>query len=391
MRERRAVKAALRSSGRLLLAILLTGATHHGAPLGFVNLPQLLATHPLRPVLASYDRGIAALRGTQTLPGLVDPAAQAADGAAALQRDAAAAQSLVQQIASRSTSRGSMQEGEALASVLAARNGADRAVGSFQNDLVRGTDANLSAYERSIAQRSDRAYAARAQQLRERELALAFRLARENAGKRLTLRLKVDELHLAPATRAQLEGELSALNDREADALAVMRRNNAVTLANYWNQLQHDAELAIAAMTAQVRSKAGANLALRRQVLASETNTAGMLPNLPAQLTAFSASYRVETDATEIVTGLQNASRDLSRSFREFGQTARSSQQETEAQIRTLEANRKALYQSMVAQISRAAQRVAQERHLDGVDISGSPPAGSVDLTSAVRAELAGF
>jgi Skp family chaperone for outer membrane proteins len=115
------------------------------------------------------------------------------------------------------------------------------------------------------------------------------------------------------------------------------------------------------------------------------------LPNLPAQLTAFSASYRVETDATEIVTGLQNASRDLSRSFREFGQTARSSQQETEAQIRTLEANRKALYQSMVAQISRAAQRVAQERHLDGVDISGSPPAGSVDLTSAVRADLAGF
>jgi hypothetical protein len=385
------MKTAPRFSGRLLLAIFLTGATHHGAPLGFVNLQQLLATHPLRPVLASYDRGIAALRSTQTLPGLVDPGAQAADGAAALQRDAAAAQSRVQQIASRSTAQGRVQEGEALAAVLAARNGADSAMGAYQNDLVRGTDANLTAYERSIAERSERAYAARAQQLRERELALAFRFARENAGKRLTLRLKLDELHLSPATRTQLEGELSALNDREADALAVMRRNNAATLANYWSQLQRDAELAIAAMTAQLRSKAGANLALRRRVLENETNAAGMLPNLPAQLATFSASYRVETDATEIVDGLQNASRDLSRGFRQFGQTARSSQQETAAQIKTLEANRKALYQSMVAQITRAAQRLARERHLDGLELSNSPPTGSVDLTAAVRAELAGF
>lgn len=383
--------AALRFLPRLALAIFLTGATHHGALIGFADLPRLLAAHPLQAVLAGYDRGIAALRSTETVPGLVDPAAQAQSGAAALQRDTAAARSHVAQIAARDAGQNRAREGAALAAVLASRNAADSAMTAYRGELVRATNANLAEYERSIEQRTERALAAREQQLRERELMLAFNLARRNGDERALLRLKLEELHLDPATQAQLEAKLSAMNDRESDALAVMRRNDAGVLERYRQQMQRDGEIATAQMAAQLRSKADANFALRRRVLQAEASTAEMLPNLPVRVASFSASYRSETDAAAILDELQNASRDLSQRFGRFGETARRSHNETAAQIQALEAKRSSLYHSMVAQIVREAQRLARERGLGGVNVSGSRPNGSVDLTAAVRAELARF
>lgn len=383
--------AALRFLPRLTLAIFLTGTTHYGAPIGFADLPRLLAAHPLQAVLAGYDRGIAALRSTQTVPGLLDPAAQAQRGAAALQRDAAAAQSRVQQIASRNAGQNRLREREALAAVLAARNAADREMMAYREELVRGTNANLAAYERSLEQRTQRALAAREQQLRESELMLAFTLARQNAGERALLRLKLEELHLDPATQTQLEAELSAMNARESDALAVMRRNDAGILERYRQQLQRDGEAANAQMAAQLRAKAEANLVLRRRVLQAEASMAAMLPNLPLQIASFSASYRSETDAAAILGGLRSASRDLSQLFGQFAEAAQRSQRETAAQIQALEAKRSSVYYSMIAQIEREAQRLARERRLGGVDVSGSRPKDSVDLTAAVRADLARF
>ena len=362
-----------------------------GAPAGFVDLSKALAAHPLQAVLAGYDRGIAALRSTRSLPGLAEPTARAQNQAAALQRDANVARSRVAQIAARDAGQGQAREREALAAVLASHNAADTEMAAYRNELARGTAANLAAYEESIAARNERALAARRQQLLEQELTLAFNLARQHGGQRFILTLKLRELHLDTERRERLEGELSALDRSEANAVAMMRRTNTAILERYREDLQRDGADANARMAAQLRSTASANLALRLQVLQAEARTAAMLPNFPMALASFAASFRSQNDAVAIVDGLRNASRELSQRFTQLGDAAGRSQRETEAQIATLKANRDSLYRSMIAQIERDAQRLARERGLAGVVVSGTRPNGSVDLTRSIEADLARF
>jgi hypothetical protein len=385
------MRRATRSLLTLALAVALVGATPHAAPAGFVDLSKALAAHPLQAVLAGYDRGIAALRSTRSLPGLAEPAARAQNEAAALQRDANLARSRVAEIAARDAGQDQAREREALASVLASHNAADTEMAAYRNELARGTAANLAAYEESIAQRNERALAARQQQLREQELTLAFKLARQHGGQRFILTLKLRELHLDKERRERLEAELSALNRSESNAVAMMRRTNTAILEGYRADLQRDAAGANARMAAQLRSTAAANLTLRLQVLQAEARTAAMLPNLPMALTSFAASYRSQSDAAVIVNGLRTSSQKLSQHFTQLGEAARRSQRETEAQIGTLKANRDSLYRSMIAQIKRDAERLARERGLTGVVVAGTRPNDSVDLTAAVESELARF
>ena len=385
------MRCAARSLLTLALAVALVGATLQAAPAGFVDLSKALAAHPLQAVLAGYDRGIAALRSTRTLPGLAEPTARAQNEAAALQRDANVARSRVAQIAARDAGQGQAREREALAAVLASHNAADTEMAAYRNELARGTAANLAAYEDSTVARNERALAARRQQLLEQELTLAFNLARQHGGQRFILTLKLRELHLDSERRERLEGELSALERSEANAVAMMHRTNTAILERYREDLQRDGADANARMAAQLRSTAAANLTLRLQVLQAEARTAAMLPNFPMALASFAASYRSQDDAVAIVDGLRNASRELSQRFTQLGDAAGRSQRETEAQIATLKANRDSLYRSMIAQIERDAQRLARERGLAGVVVSGTRPNGSVDLTRSIEADLARF
>jgi hypothetical protein len=385
------MRSAPRSLLTLALAVALVGATPHVAPVGFVDLSKALAAHPLQAVLAGYDRGIAALRSTRSLPGLAEPAARAQNEAAALQRDANVARARVAQIAALDAGQGQAREREALAAVLASHNVADTEMAAYRNELNRGTAANLAAYEQSIAQRNERALAARRQQLLEQELTLAFNLARQHGAQRFILTLRLRELHLDTERRELLEGELSALDRSEANAVAMMRRTNTAILERYREDLQRDGADANARMAAHLRSTAAANLTLRLQVLQAEARTAAMLPNFPMALASFAASYRSRSDAAAIVDGLRGASGELSQHFTQLADAARRSQRETEAQIATLKANRDSLYRSMIAQIERDAQRLARDRRLAGVVVSGTRPNGSVDLTPTVEADLTRF
>ena len=385
------MRCAARSLLTLALAVALVGATPQAAPTGFVDLSKALAAHPLQAVLAGYDRGIAALRSTRSLPGLAEPTARAQNEAAALQRDANVARSRVAQIAARDAGQGEAREREALAAVLASHNAADTDMAAYRSELARGTVANLAAYEESIAQRNERALAARRQQLLEQELTLAFNLARQHGGQRFIITLKLRELHLDTERRERLEGELSALDRSEANAVAMMHRTNTAILERYREDLQRDGADANARMAAQLRSTAAANLTLRLQVLQAEARAAAMLPNFPMALASFAASYRSQNDAVAIVDGLRNASHELSQRFTQLGDAAGRSQRETETQIATLKANRDSLYRSMIAQIERDAQRLARERGLAGVVVSGTRPNGSVDLTRSIEADLARF
>jgi hypothetical protein len=378
-----------RSWSALLCAFCLTGVVRSNPATGFADLPRLVTSHPLHGVLAGYDREIAALRATQSVPGLVDAGARTERAIAALRGDAAAAQLRARNVASAHAGVDRAQENAALAEIIAWRDGAEGGTTLYDAELDRETDASLTAFERATAQRNERAYAARQQELHERELGLAYALARRDAAQHLSLRLKLGELHPLPATRRTLEAELSALDARESTTIDAARRNDGAILTSYSSELQRAEARANARMAAQLRAKARANLNIRRSVSQAESNARGVLPSFAQRLALFRSSYRLAADAGSLVDGFRTASADVANRFETLAATDRESRRATAVQIQRLEDDRAALYRSIVAQIVRTANRLGQERHLKSVRVGGASLQGSVDLTAAVRDELA--
>jgi hypothetical protein len=371
--------------------VLLTGGAPGNASSGFADLAQLIAGHPLHGVLAAYDREIVALRSTQTVTGLDDPAGRAQSVAASLRNRSDAARSRAQAIAARDTPADLVQENEALSTIVALRGASERAALGYRDELNREVAASLTAFERATAQRTARALRARRQELRENELMLAYDMARRDAPQRLLLRLKLRELHLDAATRKAFESQLVGLNGREADALAVARRWDAAVLGNYGRRLQLEAATANARMAAQLRAKGGANDAIRLRALQAESNAAAAVPDVPSKLALFRSSYRSAADAQAIAQGFGAAGVDLSRRIGELSDADERSRAAMSTQIQRLTVDRRNLYRSIVAQIERIANRLARARRLTKVTVGNSRPKGSIDLTAAIRAALTPF
>jgi hypothetical protein len=372
-----------------ILAALLTIAANRPAEVGFVDVRQIVASHPLHSVLLAYDREIAALQSTRRVADLRDPAGSVARATVAVQRDANGAGRQIARIA-QGSQRDGAHERDAVAAAMASERTGDRGVGNYRATLARATTANLREYASSITQRTDRALLARQQQLREKELTLAFDLARRDAAKRLSLQLKLQHLHLDRARRARLHAELVALNANESKQVAAMRRADAAELDAYRRALQRQAGTADAQMVAHLRTTADANLGVRMQVLRAQSRAA-LPPDVGRRLSSFASTYRFTDDASAIQSKLRDAQADLRQSFGRIIDADRLSASQTSRQIDALKAARAALYRSMLVQIRQDAQRLARERHLTSVIIAALRPQGSVDLTGALRAELARF
>jgi hypothetical protein len=374
----------------LTFGVFLCAAASRTAPAGFIDLPRLVSVHPLHKILAQYDREIAALENTRAVPGLSALGAQAERGAAAVQREIGGTPAQVQRIAANAA-RDRAQELQAVAALFAAQRGPNGAMSAYRDELTRETNANLRGYAIAIAQRTARAMAARQQQLYEKELTLAFDLARRDSGVRLVLRLKLQDLHLDAATRVQLQGRLAALTRRDSETLAAARANDAAILARYRATLQRDGELANAQMASELLSKADANLGLRLGVLRAGSGAADVVPNLASRLESFASSDHPGADTAAIETSLRSARNDLPRRFATLADADRRSRVETSSQIQNLKNRRGELYRLMILQILREARQLARERHLSDLVATSPRPSGSVDLTGAVAREMSRF
>lgn len=372
----------------LILAIPLIAATPAKKPAGFVDLAQLVASHPLHSVLLAYDREIAALRSTQHL-GVLSAATTAERAAAAVRRDASAAQVRAEAVASRDQGTDRSRERAAVAALLTSQRTGDREMDRYAAGLTRETNANVTNYGTSIAQRTDRAYAAREQQLSEKENTLAFALARRDAAKRLSLRLRLGDLHLTRSARARSTAELKALDDEELRAISALRRSDAAVLTAYRRGLESSGNADQRAMAVRLHGAADANLAIRRRVAQAGGQTTATSPSLRAAAASFAPSYRLGDEARHVTGGFHAAGDELSSRFAQLADSANQSQRETSAAIGRLEATRAQLYRSIVAQIVNEARIVARRQGLGNVEVGNSRSAGSVDLTRAVRAGLA--
>jgi hypothetical protein len=373
----------------------LAGLTTAGSPVAlaagvaFVNLPRLVASHPLHGLLVQYDSEIAALRATQGIEGLSDPAKTAQVGATSLHAGISAAAARAEAIGKRDAGANRAREQNAIAQLVRSERASDSEIKAYAMELSSETNAILRAYGGALSESTERAYASREQQLREKELTLAYDLERRDAGRRLELRVRLDDLHLDSARRANLHAALAALDAQELRAINAMRSADADRLATYRAQLQQNAAASGERMVGQLRSKAGANYLILQRVFHEAANGRGALPP-PSRLAAFSRSYAAPSDGEKIASGMRAAGNDLAQRFGQIGATDAQSQRDAGAQLRALRADRDALYRSIVAQIRTEALVLARQRGLGSVEfVSAVPTTKGFDLTPAVAARLA--
>ena len=110
----------------------------------------------MHPVLVTYDRAIATLRGTLQVPQLTDTGAQANRSATAIERETAEA-GYACKIAVAQSAADRNRERAAFATVLASQRAASQAMSRYADQLARATAANLAGYRRSLDESATRA------------------------------------------------------------------------------------------------------------------------------------------------------------------------------------------------------------------------------------------
>jgi hypothetical protein len=338
----------------------------------FVNLPKLVAAHPLYPVLRQYDREAAALRSTQTVTGLTAIPAAVRRDAAALRATEAHAATSARRIAANGP-RDRRMENAARSALRNASGGGDLA--AYRRQAERAAAATLSAYQSAMAARTQRAIAAFAQQLRERENAQAYDLAKRDANRRMLLELKLHDLRPYPEQRAALLRQLAALERSESNASGALRAADDGRLARYAAQMRADESAAVADMAVRIRHSTAAAVAARARM-------APVAP--PSQLLSGAALG----GAADVAGRFSSAGADINGRFAQLGEAAHASSAAAHARIAAIEAQRRALYDAIVAQIRSAARALARARHYRSVDVGTTRPAGDADLTAALARQF---
>ncbi len=350
----------------MISAILLAAVT------GFANLPQLIAAHPLAPVLAQYDREIEALRSTEHVAGLTTIARQVGDDARTIHTQTNNANASLSGFQDTLGDAYQNHEATFLDRIAGNDTASSTAYRATAQDAAQTT---LRNYRAAMAQRTARAIAARRQQLNEAESTLAFDLEKRDSGRRLLLALKLRDLHLDAGTRSRLSSQLHALDARNQAAIDALRMKDDAALGAYAGQLRAQEADDDARMATELSRKTAANIA------------AGQTPSQVRDVQAL-RGYQFLTDASDIRSGLRAADGDLTQRFSQLQRVDASSRASTDQRLAQIEANRRALYHAIVTQITANARAVARHRHITALRVGSVAPKNAVDLTAAVRTKL---
>jgi hypothetical protein len=405
-----------------------TTAPGSGA-IGYVRMDELVQKHPLYEQLARYDRSIDAFDLAATAPRIVatDPQLRAREKV--LEKELNDAADRTKKLLDQKQSQYQQQESQAIAAALRGAgvggSSAAQIVGSvdataaqqqggvaaqaqrdfeaYRMTLQKQDQRQIAALQKVLAERADRQYRAKADELQAKESSIQLAVANEDAPQRLALRTKLTSLALDDATREDSQKQLSALDRKEADAVAAQRNRDQQTLSalqtQLHDQLVHDLDVQGAAIQKRsIGSLTSRQAALGRQVRSIggpviQSKTVGgrpqqqVNPNLPpalrTRIQALHEDYqkRFQDDAKTTIADFQKTRDDLSRRYAELHGVDISAQRGAQEQILALRKKREDLYLQITAQIDREVRVIAQQRGIAVVLSDVVAPAGGVDLT----------
>lgn len=352
----------------------------------FVNVAALVPAHPLYAQVVQYDRQIAALQASEaSLPSLASQS-QPLDVVAAAARMRAISGRPTDASLTQSSLGPDMQRTYAnqMRSFDANARGS---MADFQNAIAREEAAQLAAYSRSLKNRVQLAYDARAQALRESESTYGLTLAEHDATRVLLLRLRLGSLALSGPQRRTLQRELAAVSRRQEHAVAIRREADQRVLSAYEARIEAQSASQFARQAARIQSAAATVLATRQRVLALQVSGRRPPPLPSGAWTAPNAADARGSGAS--AAALQSAAIGINARFRLLAASDRTDRRRAASELARLQHDRAALRHAIGDAILRDAQRVARIRGLGSVTARMSP--GAIDLSSAVRSDLIGL
>ncbi|MEA2689908.1 MAG: hypothetical protein QOD51_2515 [Candidatus Eremiobacteraeota bacterium] len=434
--------ASLRRAGRIAatLAVVVlaacTNASTKPAPaasgsgaVGYVRMEELVQKHPLYDQLARYDRSIDAFNLTAIAPQVAKTDPHLAERERQLQKELHDAADRTQKLLSEKQQQYQQQESAAIAAAMrgAGQTGPSAAqiagsvnataqrqqtgvatqarhdLDAYRKTLQKQDQAQIGAAQKALADRADRTYRAKADELNSKESALSLKLASEDAPQRLALRTKLTSLALDDAAREDAQRQLTALDRKEADALAALRNRDQQTLAALNAQLRDQVQTDLNAQVATIQKRSLGSLSQRQASLLKQvtvqsgpvvrTNVINgriqqqINPNLPPALRTrieqLHNDYqkRFQDDAKTTIADFEKTRQDLSRRYAQLHGVDAGAQRDAQSQIASLRKKRGDLYDQMVAQIDREVRLIAQQRGISVVLTNVVAPAGGVDLT----------
>lgn len=387
-------------------------------------MEPLLKKHPLYGQLAKLDDDIAALQLRAVEPAVAaGSSAEIAAQDAALQKefDAATARAkksldaLQAQYRARESEaiKGALEGGSggpgggaiagAAAGTAAAQQGAAldqarRGLEAFRKALLAQDEAQFETLQTSLNERAARTYRAKADELSQKESAYALELANRDSADRLSLHAKLSNLSLEDTARAELTSQLTALDRKEADELAVVRNRDAQTLEALQKQLQDQTRAELTQTAEQMRKNSVAKLnerALKMQgaLPAGAQASAGaaqLTPEMKAKLDALHKEYQAQfdRDAQGTMQELQTTRNDLAKRYQHLHGVDVAARETARTEIANLQKQRAELYSQLVAQIGREVKALADRRGVSVVFSDVVAPAGGVDLTPDAEKDI---
>ncbi len=396
---------------------------------GYVVMDDLVKKHPLYEQLARYDRSIEAFDLTSTAPQVAATDPRLADRERELQKQLSDAADRTRKLIDQKQKQYQAQEAAAIATALrgAGAGGpsaaqiagsvnatarqqqtgvatqAQRDLNAYRSTLQKQDSSQLAAAQKALAERADRTYRAKADELQSKESALSLKMASEDAPQRLALRTKLTSLALDDAAREDAQKQLAAIDRKEADALAAARNRDQQTLAALQAQLKDQVQSELNAQVNAIHKRSLGSLAQRQQSLTRQMANLGgpavktsvvngrvqqqvstaLPPALRARIQQLHNDYqkRFQDDAKTTIADFNKTRADLGKRYAQLHGLDGASQQGAQAQIMSLRKKREDLYGEITSQIDREVRLIAQQRGISVVLSNVVAPAGGIDLT----------
>lgn len=389
---------------------------------GYVRLDDVVKRHPLYPQLSQLDDAIAAIDLQSVAPHVPLGARQLASQVGELNRELRAAQDRANKILAQKQRDYTAREQQAVAAALTAAgvpgsgalaaqqmSGASNAQAqeaaaaanadyqSYQQNVIAQDNRAANAVANQLQAQAEEKYRAKAEQLQQNETDLSLRLTQQDASARLTIKMRLSNLAMDPSARKEAQAQLDALNAKEEAQIQALRQADAATLRAYRAQLRSQTGAAVRTQTGSIAAQTAAKLeAHRNEVGASLRSLApappatNLSPNVRAQIAQIQKKYAGEfqADAAKTIAEYNATKSDLDRQFAALHGADVGATGAAAKELDALQKRRSDLYQQIVAQVERDADRIAKDKGLSVVFVNVLNAVGGYDMTNQVISDI---
>jgi hypothetical protein len=389
---------------------------------GYVRVADVVKHHPLYPQLSQLDDAIAAINLKASMPHVPLSASQIAAQTKELNAEMQAANDRAnkiigqkqqtylkreqQAIGAALTAAGVPGAGEYASRLMSATSAqqaqqAAQAAGqdflAYQKSVVEQNRAAASSIVRQLQMQAQQKYRAKAEQLGQQETDLSMRLSQEDAQQRLAIKTRLSNLALDEATRKQLQGQLSAIDAKEAAQTSAMRKADQATLDAYRKQLNEQTNAQMRSQLNAIQSQTAAKINERRNEVGAQLRSLGppqLPPNLPPDVKAKIAqihnqlTQEFRADASQTIAEYTATKNDLDRQFAALHGADVGATGAAAKELDALQKRRDDLYKEIVDQIQNEASRIAKDQGFSIVFNGPDAAVGGYDMTNEVTKDV---